>query len=310
MPALTAHSHEIYRPPSPQYPRWLPYNPGARRPYRMPGELLRLFRLIDHPVSLPSMNYFIGKNGQQLGPFSEEQVRDMVRGGMVSPEDLGWHQGTTAWVPLHQLLGAVPASAPSTPPPITGGATAKSAHQGHVGENPPSLAIGTALWWLIASCIMGLVVTLFAPPQLTWATFVPLVAYAVYFSILHYRCWNSLPQPFRATTPGKAVGFLFIPFFNLYWAFVTWPKLAKGVVEWQKSRGYQPTENLELIALGYAAVHVFGFLMALGAPEVAVVADFAAIFLFFIFYSKTIAALNALNQGNEPGTQALATETT
>jgi hypothetical protein len=255
------------------------------------------------------MNYFIGKNGQQLGPFSEEQVRDMVRGGMVSPDDLGWCPGTPAWVPLHQLLGAASAPAPSMPPPITGGATAKSAHQGHVADNHPPLAIGTALWWLIASCAMNLVVTLFAPPQLSWATFVPLVAYAVYFSILHYRCWNSLPQSFRATTPGKAVGFLFIPFFNFYWAFVTWPKLAKGVVEWQKSRGCQPTENLEAIALGYAAVHVLGFLMALAAPVFALLADFAMIFLFFIFYSKTVAALNALNKGNEPSTQALATET-
>ncbi len=35
-----------------------------------------------------------------------------------------------------------------------------------------------------------------------------------------YNFWNSIPKAFARTTPGKAVGFLFIPFFNLYWYFV------------------------------------------------------------------------------------------
>jgi hypothetical protein len=40
-----------------------------------------------------------------------------------------------------------------------------------------------------------------------------------------YSSWNSIPPEMRFTksrtmTPGAAVGFLFIPFFNLYWLFV------------------------------------------------------------------------------------------
>ena len=45
---------------------------------------------------------------------------------------------------------------------------------------------------------------------------------------LHYRCWEALPERFRATSPGQAVGYLFIPLFNFYWAFISFPKLAAG----------------------------------------------------------------------------------
>jgi hypothetical protein len=35
-----------------------------------------------------------------------------------------------------------------------------------------------------------------------------------------YRAWKCLqPGGLARTTPGKAIGFLFIPFFNLYWIF-------------------------------------------------------------------------------------------
>jgi hypothetical protein len=42
---------------------------------------------------------------------------------------------------------------------------------------------------------------------------------AVVFFILLYKAWNSLRECHPRTTPGKAVGFLFIPFLNLYWVF-------------------------------------------------------------------------------------------
>ena len=37
-----------------------------------------------------------------------------------------------------------------------------------------------------------------------------------------YRSWVILQPGGARTTPGKAVGFLFIPFFNLYWVFVSY----------------------------------------------------------------------------------------
>jgi RsiW-degrading membrane proteinase PrsW (M82 family) len=42
------------------------------------------------------------------------------------------------------------------------------------------------------------------------------VAAVVFCAILHYDCWHALPVRFRATSPGKAVGYMFVPFFNFY----------------------------------------------------------------------------------------------
>ncbi|MDF1710707.1 MAG: DUF4339 domain-containing protein [Akkermansiaceae bacterium] len=42
---------------------------------------------------------------------------------------------------------------------------------------------------------------------------------AVYAYIILYRAWLILQPGGARTTPGKAVGFCFIPFFNIYWIF-------------------------------------------------------------------------------------------
>jgi len=41
----------------------------------------------------------------------------------------------------------------------------------------------------------------------------------VVLAILIYKMWKAIPQAVARTTAGKAVGFLFIPVFNLYWWF-------------------------------------------------------------------------------------------
>ena len=42
---------------------------------------------------------------------------------------------------------------------------------------------------------------------------------AVIFWIYVYRMWKMIQDGHARTTPGKAVGFSFIPFFNFYWVF-------------------------------------------------------------------------------------------
>ena len=45
-----------------------------------------------------------------------------------------------------------------------------------------------------------------------------LYSWVIYFQLI-YKAWASIQDGQARTTPGKAVGFLFIPFFNLYWIF-------------------------------------------------------------------------------------------
>ncbi len=51
------------------------------------------------------------------------------------------------------------------------------------------------------------------------------------FLVLLYKSWQTIQDSQTRTTPGKAVGFLFIPFFSLYWMFVAYYGLA---VEYNK----------------------------------------------------------------------------
>ena len=58
------------------------------------------------------MHIYIVKNGTKTGPYSEEQVRGMLTGGLVSVDDSAWCEGAVDWQPLHALLGL------KQPPPI------------------------------------------------------------------------------------------------------------------------------------------------------------------------------------------------
>jgi hypothetical protein len=65
------------------------------------------------------MQIYVGKNGQQLGPFSLEEINRKLADGTFAATDLGWHEGAAGWAALSSIAGVVvPApAAPSTPAP-------------------------------------------------------------------------------------------------------------------------------------------------------------------------------------------------
>ncbi len=65
----------------------------------------------------------------------------------------------------------------------------------------------------------------------------------VLFMIMLYKFWKAIPaEESDGVTPGKAVGFLFIPFFGLYWVYIAYCKLS------EKCQNYS-TAPLKLYAL-------------------------------------------------------------
>lgn len=54
--------------------------------------------------------YFVGKNGQQTGPFSVEQLREMAASGQLNGTDLVWREGMAEWQPASTLPGVFPGS--------------------------------------------------------------------------------------------------------------------------------------------------------------------------------------------------------
>ncbi len=68
------------------------------------------------------MSIYIHRNGQQFGPFEDQQVIEQLRSGQFSPDDMGIHQGETEWKKLSVMFpNATPTQAPFAaipPPPV------------------------------------------------------------------------------------------------------------------------------------------------------------------------------------------------
>jgi hypothetical protein len=58
---------------------------------------------------------------------------------------------------------------------------------------------------------------------------IPWIASFVLYYVILYKCWKVVQDGYARTTPGQAVGFLFLPFFNWYWMFVAYGGLAKDM---------------------------------------------------------------------------------
>ncbi|MEY2585481.1 MAG: hypothetical protein QOD80_1507, partial [Verrucomicrobiota bacterium] len=73
------------------------------------------------------MQIYVGKNGQQLGPFSLDEVNGKLADGTFAGTDLAWYEGAVGWAPLsgvpgvmiHPTPAAMPVPVPvPTPTPV------------------------------------------------------------------------------------------------------------------------------------------------------------------------------------------------
>ena len=124
----------------------------------------------------------------------------------------------------------------------------------------------------------------------------------VAWGLLHYSCWGALPERYRATTPGRAVGFMFIPLFNFIWAFISFTKLADGFNAWGADVPGLPIKNMR--GLGIAKAIMFFCFWTFGwIPGGSIVA--LADVVVFGFYTRGI-VFNANLMIRRPGRSLLA----
>jgi uncharacterized RDD family membrane protein YckC len=58
--------------------------------------------------------WYVGKNGQQSGPFTSRQLRQMAADGQLSPTDLLWKEGMNDWAPCSSIKGLLAESSPAS----------------------------------------------------------------------------------------------------------------------------------------------------------------------------------------------------
>ena len=74
------------------------------------------------------MQIYISRDGQQLGPYTPDDVTQKVKEGGLKPDVLAWCEGCEDWMPLAKIPGLSlpvralppppPLSAPNSPPPL------------------------------------------------------------------------------------------------------------------------------------------------------------------------------------------------
>ena len=119
---------------------------------------------------------------------------------------------------------------------------------------------------------------------------------SVLFVIVIYRMWAAIQDGHARTDPGRAVGFLFIPFFNIYWAFQALVGFAKDYNSYLDRHGLDLRRLPEGIFVAYIILCLAAWIPFVGMLLVA-----ANMVVGAIMIAKVCDAVNALpNAGDSP----------
>lgn len=172
---------------------------------------------------------------QQQGPIDESELSKLITEAKIKTTTLVWKKGMENWSPAG-LTELAPFFEQGQPPSIQ-----------HVRSIPITNNTQVQIqelndlfrWYWI--CLIGSVFTFGLSA----------IASIVLFYIILYHSWNLIQDDgFARTTPGKAVGYSFIPFFNFYWIFQSIAGLTRDTNAYIKRHSLpvvQQDENLTTI---------------------------------------------------------------
>jgi hypothetical protein len=200
-------------------------------------------------------------NQQQVGPVEEAAIETMINENRFGRGTMVWQEGMPAWVPVESTsLSKYFAIVQPVPPPVL--VTKPYQNYGYI-QKPAEKQIGELknlfMWsWI---CLIGILFTFGLSA----------IATTVLWYIILYRCWDLIQDGNPRTTPGKAVGYMFIPFFWFYWMFQAFPGWAKDANQYIRTRNFPiPPVNVDLptvmCALSIASIVPYlGYLTAIAA---------------------------------------------
>jgi GYF domain 2 len=115
---------------------------------------------------MSSRSWFYASNGQQQGPVSEVQFRDLIARGIVTQQTLVWSEGMTGWQKAGDVPGLISAAMAPTMP--SGGGPVSRSH-GSVETLSLELGILEFVWRSIVFLI-GVLFVIPAPWTIAWYT--------------------------------------------------------------------------------------------------------------------------------------------
>jgi len=224
------------------------------------------------------MNYFIASpGGAQQGPFTVEELRGMALTG----DKLVWKEGMSEWTQARnvpELKGIlVDQGMPDIP-----GARPQATSYGHSLESiyTPNFDLRQLSDQQRAEFRQHQIRSHFPVGLAIFLHFITLGLFSLIKAGLYF---DALPKiksdDFGA---GRGIGFMFIPFFNIYWLFVFWPRLTRQINLQYRLRGMTPP-LAEGLPIAYGVVRLIPYINL-----------FAYLILMPILYGNVQSAANRL----------------
>ena len=228
---------------------------------------------------------------EQCGPVAGEALRELARLGTIGPGTLIWREGLDDWRPASEVQDlSLEFSAVGPAPPRPGAVAAR-----HMQAIMTYTEKGfRSLWlWFLILYIVGVVLTIVI------IGIFALIAAVVLQYIMLYRYWKLIQDGHARCTPGTAVGFLFIPFFNLYWVFRAIHGLALDMNQYCGQRGIATRGIPEGLALAMCILVIVSIIPYLGL--IAGLANMVIIPMLWYRFNETGIAILANHQGGDQG---------
>ncbi|MDO4584459.1 MAG: DUF4339 domain-containing protein [Planctomycetia bacterium] len=251
--------------------------------------------------------WFYAVEYQQYGPVPENELRRLYHSRAIPADTLVWKQGMADWVVITRIpeLTHLNFTQESFAPP------AESSHHPSAKRLQTlwgryilslGLAILSVLFWMGYFSFYFLPST-FPEETVDFSTIPPgvllpmllsgllclglIVLSVVCHCMLLYNLWKIIPPSIARTTPGKAVGFLFIPLFNLYWIFIAYYVLSKQLNAVSTQKGLPPMLSPEF-ALVTCILSIIPQLNSIGG-----------ILLIILFYQMKKTAIQIIQSDEE-----------
>lgn len=100
------------------------------------------------------MSYYYQRGGQQFGPCTEQQMRQMLAQGQLVPHDAVWAEGLPNWTTAGALFGGAATASPPVPPPW-GAASAASPQPIQVVVAQPSAQPKSRVAFVLLGLFLG-----------------------------------------------------------------------------------------------------------------------------------------------------------
>jgi len=131
--------------------------------------------------------------------------------------------------------------------------------------------------------------------QITLMGLLPVIIGFIIRMVLLYKMWDAIQESRPRTTPGMAVGLMFIPCWNIYWLFQTHWGWAQDFNRFADEDDLDVPKMPEGLALTYCLLNLAAIVPFLGP-----IAGFVGFVILLIFLNKACDGVNALADA-EPG---------